>query len=77
MVEKTTDFFENNDQALRMPKLVLRDSLGQLAIQILATRTNIGEMSSNDLLYQLLEIITNLHTAYSREYTNLPDIADT
>lgn len=60
----TTDFFENESQALRHTDIVLRDSLGTLAVQILASREDISNMEYDDLLVKLHTIIVDLHKMY-------------
>lgn len=70
MDEYTADFFENNDHALRQQNIVLRDSLGDLAIQILCRRKDIGSMDYRDILCDLHEIISELHYAYDKQRTS-------
>lgn len=60
----TTDFFENNEQALREQGIVLRDSLGVLAIHILEAREDIANMEYDEMLRKLYKIITDLHNTY-------------
>ncbi len=60
----STDFFENHDHALRMPNIVLRDSLGFLAIQLLTQREDISKLDYDILLCKLHAIIVELHNAY-------------
>lgn len=60
----SSDFFESNDQALRKPKIILRDSLGFLAVQLLSSREDISNMDYPTMLFKLHEIITNLHDTY-------------
>lgn len=52
--------------SLDEPIFVLRDSLGILAVQILSAKKNFAQMSYDDMLHELLNIITELHTAYDR-----------
>lgn len=66
----TTDFFENDDHALRKPNIVLRDSLGMLAIQLLSEKEDITKMEYSELLSKLHEIISCLHTAYDKKHGN-------
>lgn len=66
MCELTADFFENNDHALRSQKIVLRDSLGTLAVQILASRRDISHMNYDEMLSELYGIINDLHHAYDK-----------
>jgi len=60
----TSDFFENEDHALRKQPIVLRDSLGNLAIQILCSKNDISTMKYDDILLELYEIISELHKSY-------------
>ena len=70
MSNLTSDFFENEEQALRRPVIVLRDSLGALAIQILSEKEDIANLQYNVLLSKLNEIISELNDAYERSYHN-------
>ncbi len=63
-MEYTTDFFEQNDHALRSPSIVLRDSLGLLAVQILSVKFDLSTMSYDDMLIELHTIINDLHSEY-------------
>lgn len=61
----------DHDQAM-VPVLVeLRDSLGTLAVQMLAARENLAELSADEALHKLHAIIAELHKTYDRERTNL------
>lgn len=66
----TTDFFENNDQALRQQNIVVRDSLGSLAIHVLESREDLSKMSYDDMLRKLYQIVDELHETYQRMYDN-------
>lgn len=68
--DKTADFFENNDHALRTPNIVLRDSLGMLAIQLLCKEEDITKLDHSELLTKLHKIITDLHSTYHRNHGN-------
>lgn len=68
--ELTADFFEQNDHALRSSKIVLRDSLGALAVQILVAREDVAHMDYSKMLHKLYDIIDDLHSAYD---SNCPD----
>lgn len=68
--ELTTDFFENEDHALRSPNIVLRDSLGMLAIQLLCKQEDITKLDHSELLSKLHHIITDLHSAYHSKHGN-------
>lgn len=68
MSNLTTDFFENESHALRAPEIVLRDSLGLLAIEILKSRhSDFSKLKSGDMLRELLEIINELHDEYQHQ----------
>lgn len=59
------DFDPNNDHALPPVNNVLRDCLGDLAIQIMiAKNKNFPDMNSRDMLRELHEIIEDLHATY-------------
>ena len=66
MVERTTNFYENNDHALRPQQIVLRDSLGSLAVQILAAKEDLSQMSDSEMMDKLYKIIDDLHYEYHR-----------
>lgn len=70
-MECLSNFYEENDQALRKPKVVLRDSLGTLAVEILASQKNFSSMSETEMLYELHNIICELHKAYDSIQENL------
>nr|DAW23508.1 MAG TPA: hypothetical protein [Caudoviricetes sp.] len=59
-------FDPNNHTSLDMPIFVLRDNLGSLAVQVLAAKCDLSQMSYDDMLTELLEIIKELHLAYDR-----------
>ena len=68
MTGRTTDFFKNESHALRLPEIVLRDSLGMLAIEILKEkRTDFAKLDYNIMLQELYEIIKDLHAEYQRQ----------
>ena len=60
------NFDPYNHASLDEPIYVLRDSLGNLAVQILSSRKDLSQMSYNDILYELLDIITELQKTYDR-----------
>lgn len=60
----SADFFENHEHALRKQNIVLRDSLGILAIHILESRENIANMEYREMLRKLYAIIDELHDTY-------------
>ena len=55
-----------NHSSLDEPIFVLRDSLGTLAVQILLSKRDLSRMSYDDMLHELLDIISELHKAYDR-----------
>lgn len=55
-----SDFYDNHEEALRQPKIVLRDSLGVLAIEILKSREDISKLSYEETMQKLLDIIKEL-----------------
>lgn len=73
MSDLTTDFFENAEQALRKPNIVLRDSLGALAIQILCAQEDISNLDQDVLLRKLYKIIDDLHGTYQRLNNNFSE----
>lgn len=53
-----------NDHAL-VPQIVeLRDNLGALAVQVLASREDLSKLSYGEMLEKLYEIIDDLHSEY-------------
>ena len=66
--ELSADFFENNSHALRMPNIVLRDSLGTLAVQILSQRPDFSKLDYGTMLNELENIIIDLHDAYDDQH---------
>lgn len=59
----------DHDHALVPVNVELRDSLGVLAVHVLAARENLAELSSEDMLRKLHEIIQDLHKAYNHTYS--------
>ena len=60
-----------NDHAL-VPQIVeVRDSLGTLAVQVLAARENLADMPYDVMLKKLYAIVDDLHVAYDRTRTDL------
>lgn len=58
---------EINSHELLPVNIVLRDSLGALAIQILASRYDLSTMSEAEAMHNLLQIIKELHEEYHRQ----------
>lgn len=50
--------------SLDEPIFVLRDSLGTLAVQVLASKHDLSTMHYDDMVRELLDIITDLHESY-------------
>ncbi len=73
MSNLTTDLFENNDHALRTPNIVLRDSLGTLAIHLLSSREDITKLDQDNLLRKLHIIISELQHTYESMNGNFSD----
>ncbi|MNW38913.1 hypothetical protein D3C74_159930 [compost metagenome] len=65
------NFYDENNQALRKVSVVVRDSLGDLAIQLLRARKDITKMDYNELIRELGDIVDDLQKAYMQEYHNL------
>ena len=57
-------FYDENSQALQKKTIVLRDSLGYLAVKKLIKCNDISAMSDLELVEKLYEIIGDLHSAY-------------
>ena len=60
----TSDFFEQNDEALRMVNIVTRDSLGTLAALIVAANNDLTNYDADELVRQLYDVIAELHQSY-------------
>jgi hypothetical protein len=60
-----------HDHALVPVITELRDSLGALAVQVLAARENLATLSYEEMLQKLHPIIEELHRAYDRTRTIL------
>ena len=72
MIDCKANFFESNDHALRSQQIVLRDSLGTLAVQILSSREDLSQMPYSEMIGKLYTIIDDLHKEYQR-YGNMTD----
>ena len=57
-------FDDDNDQALRYPKIDLRNNIGILAIEILKAKENIADLSNCEIMDKTLDIIKDLHKIY-------------
>ena len=64
----TRAFCNQDDNAgALVPQLVeVRDSLGFLAVQVLAARENLATMDYTEMLNKLYQIVDDLHTEYDR-----------
>lgn len=61
------DFYDQNSHALQMVNVVTRDSLGTLAVSILASKVDLSKVTDYDeLVQQLYDIIDELHQSYDR-----------
>lgn len=60
------NFDAYNHASLDEPIFVLRDSLGTLAVQILSSKNDLSQMSYDDMLHELFDIISELRKAYDR-----------
>ena len=69
----TTDFFENNNHALRKTMIVLRDSLGVLAVAKLQATYDLSKMETDEMLDRLHDIINDLHDRYEYHRTHYSD----
>lgn len=66
------NFYDENNQALQKCAVVTRDSLGSLAVAILASKVNLSEATDYDeLITDLHEIVKELHHSYKNVYPNL------
>lgn len=62
---------DENDHAL-VPSIVeVRDSLGALAVQVLASREDLAKLSYPEMLQKLHTIVKELHQAYDSNRLNL------
>ena len=60
-------FYDENDHALQAVNVVTRDSLGSLAVSILASKVDLASATDYDkLVRQLYDIIDELHSSYHR-----------
>lgn len=67
IIMSNNTFYNENDQALKMPNIVTRDSLGTLAVKILSAKNDLSTITDadyNDLVRQLYDIICNLDESY-------------
>ena len=60
-------FYDENSQALQKVNIVTRDSLGTLAVSVLASKVDLSSVTDyDDLVRQLYDIIDDLHKSYHR-----------
>lgn len=62
---------EGNEHALVMPIVEVRDNLGALAVQVLAARYDLNQMSYTDMIDKLYDIVCELHSAYDDQHTRI------
>lgn len=58
------EFFNDNDNALRMPAVVTRDSLGVLAALIVAHNHDLSRPNYDEMVVELYEIVQELQNSY-------------
>lgn len=58
------NFDPSNHTSLDEPIYVLRDNLGSLAVSVLASKYDLSQMSYDEMVHELLDIIEELHNAY-------------
>lgn len=61
-----SNFYDENDHALKPDLIVLRDSIGSLAVSILAAEPGFAKMSSEEKLVRLYDLIKDLQTTYEQ-----------
>ena len=60
-------YFDDDDEhALRHPKIDLRDNIGILAIEILKAKENLAVLSYDEIMRKTLDIIEELHAIYDK-----------
>ena len=60
-------YFDDDDEhALRHPKIDLRDNIGILAIEILKAKENLSVLSYDEIMRKTLDIIEELHEIYDK-----------
>lgn len=63
---------EGNEHALVPAIVEVRDSIGNLAVQVLSARENLAEMDYSTMIQKLYEIVCDLQDAYDDERTRIP-----
>ena len=61
-----------NEHALVPAIIEVRNSLGMLAVQVLAAKENLAQMDYSQMIHRLYEITSDLHKAYDDERTRIP-----
>ena len=64
----TFEHYDENEQSLQAPCIVLRNSLGALAVQVLASRNDLSKLEYTDMLRELNTIIRELQQVYEHDY---------
>ena len=59
-------FDDDNEHALRHPKIDLRNNIGVLAIEILKAKENLAVLSYDEIMRKTLDIIEELHETYDK-----------
>lgn len=59
-------FDDDNEHALRHPKINLRNNIGVLAIEILKAKENLAVLSYDEIMRKTLDIIEELHEIYDK-----------
>lgn len=58
------EFYNDNDQALRMPAVVTRDNLGVLAALIVAHKHDLSNPNCDEMVRDLYDTVKNLQHSY-------------
>lgn len=61
------EFYDENSHALRDPNVIVRDHLGDIALQLLLAKTDISQLSYGDLLDQYRSIVIDLQKTYQQK----------
>ena len=63
---------EGHEHALVPAIVEVRDSLGVLAVQVLAAREDLANMDYDEMIHKLYDITSSLHRAYDSERARIP-----
>lgn len=63
---------EGNEHALVPPIVDVRDNLGALAVQVLASKEDLANMDYCEMVHKLYEVTCELHNAYDNERERIP-----